>query len=353
MANAKHRTDLLTLLMINIGVFAAIVGLLELAILCFFWLPGLSAMLPDSLRYYPVKIYTDIGRTVTREFATWDPELTYTLQPAVAVRHRNREFDVEIRTNRMGLRDDEQSLSAPEIIAIGDSFTMGFGVEQDSTFPQLIEKQTGLTVLNAGIESYGTAREVLLLNRLDTSNLHTLIVQYCPNDLTENAAFLANNGRLDTMDEQRFTTSYEQYRAETEYYFGKYLWYLATHLIPATAPLTSEAEKKQRSYQHARGFLDSLQRLPIAKKDVQLIVMVVIDLNASYLLQYEPNFENQRFLEDLDSLIASDRYPNFIKNMKLIDVMGTLDENDRFILDGHISARGHRRIADLVLQTLH
>lgn len=353
MTNAKHRTDLLTLLMVNIGVFALLVGLLELAILCFFWFPGLSAMLPDSLRYYPIKIYTDIGRTVTREFAAWDPELTYTLQPTVTVRHKNREFDVKIRTNSMGLRDDEQSLSAPEIIAIGDSFTMGFGVEQDSTFPQMIEKQTGMTVLNAGIESYGTAREVLLLKRLDTSNLQTLIVQYCPNDLTENAAFLANNGRLDTMDEQRFTTSYEQYRTETEYYFGKYLWYLATHLIPAKAPVTSEAEKKQRSYQHARGFLDSLQRLPIATKDVQLIVMVIIDLNASYLLRYDPDFDNQRFLKDLSSLIESDRYPDFIRNMRLIDVMGALDGNDWFVLDGHLTAQGHQKIADHVLRTLH
>jgi hypothetical protein len=353
MATAKHRKDLITLLMINIGVFATIIGLLELAILCFFWFPALAGMLPDALRYYPVKLYTDIGRTVTREFAVWDPELTYTLKPGVTVRHKNREFDVEIRTNHMGLRDDERSLSAPEIIAIGDSFTLGFGVEQNSTFPQLIEKQTGLTVLNAGIESYGTAREVLLLNRLDTSNLQYLIIQYCPNDLIENAAFLENKGRLDTMDEQRFNSSYEQYRAETRYYFGKYLWYLSTHLIPAATPPANETEKKQRNYLHARGFLDSLQRLPIDTKDVQLIAMVVIDMNATYLLRHEPDFENQAFLKEVSSLIASNHYPDFIENMTLIDVMGALDGNDRFILDGHLTAQGHRKIADLVLQTLH
>jgi len=86
---------------------------------------------------------------------------------------------------------------------------------------------------------------------------------------------------------------------------------------------------------------------------VQLIVMVIIDLNASYLLRYDPDFDNQRFLKDLSSLIESDRYPDFIRNMRLIDVMGALDGNDWFVLDGHLTAQGHQKIADHVLRTLH
>ena len=340
------------LALINLGVLALLIGALEAAILCFFWFPSLAGALPDSLRYYPVKIYTDIGRTVTREFASWDPELTYTLRKSVAVRHMNREFNVEIRTNRMGLRDDERSLSAPDIIAIGDSFTMGFGAEQNDTFPQLIEKQSGLTVLNAGIESYGTAREVLLLKRLDTRNLKYLIVQYCPNDLGENAAFLANNGHLNTLDEQTFISTYEQYRAASKYHFGKYLWYMASNLIRAPAPFITDAEKEERNHYHARGFLESLAKLPVDTKNLQIISMVLIDTNSSYLLQHEADFDNRLFLDELSTLIASGRYPDFIRNMKLVDVMGVLDEKDRFILDGHINARGHRKIADLVMHKL-
>lgn len=39
----------------------------------------------------------------------------------------------------MGLRDSNAALNQPEIICIGDSHTMGWGVEQEETFPKLLD----------------------------------------------------------------------------------------------------------------------------------------------------------------------------------------------------------------------
>src|SRR5262249_1408312 len=77
------------------------------------------------------------------ECAQYDPELTYILRPGVC-RFRNREFDTEVRVNSRGFRSDESDLAAPVIVMAGDSYTMGWGVAQDSTFAALIGRRTGL-----------------------------------------------------------------------------------------------------------------------------------------------------------------------------------------------------------------
>ena len=74
------------------------------------------------------------------------------------------------------MRDDEESLKAPEVIVLGDSVAMGWGIEQNETMAQQIEAMAGLKVLNAGISSYGTVREMKLLNRLDLSRVKYLVI---------------------------------------------------------------------------------------------------------------------------------------------------------------------------------
>src|SRR5262245_1272614 len=64
------------------------------------------------------------------ECATYDPGLTYTLIPSSACTVASREFSVEYRANRLGLRDDDASLVKPEIVVLGDSHAMGWGVAE-------------------------------------------------------------------------------------------------------------------------------------------------------------------------------------------------------------------------------
>jgi hypothetical protein len=87
------------------------------------------------------------------------------------------------------LRDDEESLFSPEIVVVGDSQAMGWGVSQDLTFSSLLENALGKPILNAAISSYGTARELKILERIDLSNLKFLIIQYSDNDYRENRTY--------------------------------------------------------------------------------------------------------------------------------------------------------------------
>jgi lysophospholipase L1-like esterase len=86
-------------------------------------------------------------------------------------------YDTEIKINSLGLRDDEVTLSfdqRPTILALGDSFTAGLGVQQDQAWPAQLEEAlmaAGLNVrsINAGVSGYSmkqiraTAEELLPL----------------------------------------------------------------------------------------------------------------------------------------------------------------------------------------------
>ena len=153
---------------------------------------------------------------------SYDSTLSYTLRKNDVYDHDNIEFSNEIGVNSMGLRDDSASLVKPNVICLGDSYTMGWGVTSDEAFPKLIASKTGLKVLNAGINSYGTVRELLLLNRLDTSNLKYLVIQYCYNDFEENRAFLRNRHYLPVGSQETQDRTFKSYQFARMYFPFKY-----------------------------------------------------------------------------------------------------------------------------------
>src|SRR5690606_35502099 len=97
-----------------------------------------------------------------------------------------REFSVVNSYNTLGLRDDEASLDHPSVVVLGDSYTMGWGVAQSEAYPQQLEALYGEKVLNAGVSSFGTAREMKLLKKINLPHVNTVIIQYHPNDFEEN-----------------------------------------------------------------------------------------------------------------------------------------------------------------------
>jgi hypothetical protein len=69
---------------------------------------------------------------------------------------------IRIATNSFGMRDDEPDLAAELVVlAVGDSFTVGFGVEAEDAWPAQLETQleaertAKVEVLNAGVSGYG------------------------------------------------------------------------------------------------------------------------------------------------------------------------------------------------------
>jgi hypothetical protein len=118
-------------------------------------------------------------------------------QPNARYRQKWADGLVHVRINGQGLRADHDfSYAKPDgvkrIVSLGDSFTMGYEVEQDQTFSAIVEQQLRLRginaeVLNTGVSGYGNAEELLYLEReLLKYNPDIVLLSFTPNDLEDN-----------------------------------------------------------------------------------------------------------------------------------------------------------------------
>jgi hypothetical protein len=117
-----------------------------------------------------------------------DPDLIY--QPTQGVcRFDDIEFKTSLSFTAEG-RDTGRKPAGRGIAVIGDSHAMGWGVNDLDTFSAQLQKLSGRPVYNLGVASYGTARELLRLERSGVlGKVDTIIIQYCNNDRTENLRF--------------------------------------------------------------------------------------------------------------------------------------------------------------------
>ncbi len=95
-----------------------------------------------------------------------DPDLGYINTPNHSFRLKSGEFDISSTTNRHGFRDDSFEKDGRKVImALGDSFAWGFGVEYDQVFLTQLEKETGMRIVKTGVCGYGTIHAAKLFER--------------------------------------------------------------------------------------------------------------------------------------------------------------------------------------------
>jgi hypothetical protein len=99
------------------------------------------------------------------------PRLGWVKQPGAEVDRTTAEFDITFDINSRGLRDDampsiEKKESSFRVMMLGDSFVLGYTVDREDLFVDLLEglwrsEQRRVEVINAGTEGYSTDQEVL------------------------------------------------------------------------------------------------------------------------------------------------------------------------------------------------
>jgi len=104
----------------------------------------------------------------------------------------NLEYKTKINFNN-GLRADnlDYNQNKPNILVLGDSVAMGWGVNDNETFSYILEDQISINVDNYAVSSYGTVRELQLLKRI-SKKYDLIILQYNINDYHENVSFYYN-----------------------------------------------------------------------------------------------------------------------------------------------------------------
>jgi SGNH hydrolase-like domain, acetyltransferase AlgX len=142
---------------------------------------------------------------------------------------------VVVSTNEHGLRTQyspEAFRAHPKrIMVLGDSFVFGLGVPQESTFPEVLERNLsrtlpGLAVLNAGVISHSPLLSKLLLDEIDELYLPTLVVLVLdPTDIGDDIQY-AREIKRDGDNRVYFETR----RAQGEPYYGGLVQVLSPYL---------------------------------------------------------------------------------------------------------------------------
>lgn len=332
---------------------AAVLALL-LSLVIIGGLEGLFAMwlhhperMPVSLNKAYDYYYNTYDRKIiqfNRKASIYSPQLFYTLRPNAHFNYTNAEFDNPFSVNSIGLRDDENSLIKPEVISLGDSYAMGWGADQDSTYSQQLELIAGKKVLNAGISSYGTAREIVNLKRLDTSSLTHLIIQYYYNDYEENTEYLNNNRRLVISPRALFERMVKGEGYNCNYYPGKYFLNVSQIYIKQVIQKIVPVFKLKKSgfgpdvtdIKQVRSFLDVFYDAPVDFSKVRTIIL--------YPGKDIPRIKAFETLAD--SLLHVSPYKErFHNNIRILKISELLQASDYYILDVHLNNTGHRKIA--------
>ena len=285
------------------------------------------------------------------DMSQYDPDLAYRLRPGKHI-FTTQEFSNEYDANSLGVRDDEESLVAPEVVVVGDSYGLGWGVDQDKTFSQVLERESGLKVLNTSISSYATPREMRMLKRVDRSAMKFLIVQYCDNDDVENDTFAKNGNKLSIMSEQNFNDSVRLNLQDTAYHPFKYVGLLPARLfqslndvVYAPGVLGSRWHGGNlviTEHDEAANFLNALAHGGVDLSGVQIIAF---ELDSVFPPQ-------NHFADWIEQLKNGPEYPNFIHSVIALNMYSKLRESDFFLLDDHIHASGHAIIAHELLKAM-
>jgi hypothetical protein len=156
-------------------------------LLCFLALEIAVRLFVDLREYRPVEVF-DV-----------EPERGISFLPGSRRRYRTSEFEFSIAANRFGRRDvewSEEDLADPQnVLVIGDSLILGYGVEESWTVPSLLEQRAARAgrpreFLNFGIPAAGPLeyRELLAeALRLGVAARTVVLGIFVGNDFTPGA----------------------------------------------------------------------------------------------------------------------------------------------------------------------
>ncbi len=144
------------------------------------------------IKYIQKKLYFSGLRNLwnqNSQCSTFDEDLLYIPKPGKC-EFNNPEFKTILNFDedrRLNLIDDKIDENEKLIITVGDSLTMGWGVNDNETFSYNLQKLIKKKVINLGVSSYGTVREIKRLKKskfFDQADV--IIIQYHLNDIYEN-----------------------------------------------------------------------------------------------------------------------------------------------------------------------
>ena len=233
----------------------------------------------------------------------------------------NPEFRTELNFTNEGRDNGNNSLKKEtknSIAVIGDSYAMGWGVNDNETFSANLERETGIKVYNLAVSGYATERSLL---RLKKSNLidkvKTIIIQYCYNDYGENETHNHQNNNID--NSQKFESILNE-KLSVAKRLRKSIRYSLKIPIETIFNI-----KEQHNWENHEYLFEEIINKYEFLSDKKIIVIGVNGPKKNFL-----NFP--------------DGNSKYIPNLKYINI--DFKKEDFFIIDDHLNVSGHKKISD-------
>jgi len=288
---------------------------------------------PKLLRDFQMDFYNDRGYRkiwqMQKDCIRADDRLIYI--PRLGSCHfTNAEFDTTLHFDHEGRVRNSMPKQHSEIgiAVLGDSYAMGWGVNDRETFANVLQEELKRPVYNLAVSSYGTVRELLRLQQSGLiDKVDTIFVQYAANDLMENAAvdqedkFLQAKALFqETLNRERSSSDHsmlESVHRAVSFAIEKPIRNLRDLLIPAA--------KRNQFASHYQYLMPVLKRFaPLIER--KRVVVFSVD---------EPGFE--------DFPCGKDKTMSHIEFVDL-----KLDAEDYYLIDSHLNAAGHANLGHLL-----
>lgn len=241
---------------------------------------------------------------------------------------------VNIRLNEYGLRGapiKQYTTKVRRILFLGNSVTLGWGVDEEHVLTTLIEKMfkkdgEDVEVLNAGVGNYNAARYVeLFMTKLTDLRPTDIVVHYHIRDAEK---MTQTSGNWFMRNSQLAVT----------------LWRVSDRFIEASG---ESLEKKYANIykEDSEGFLlmeTALKRLSIYAKENNIRLYLVMQPELHDLRDYKYTYVHSTMKK------MADKYS--YKFIDLLEGFKGMDQKDIWVMptDPHPNALGHKIMADLI-----
>lgn len=275
--------------------------------------------------FYHNRGYRNIWQ-MQRDCIAFDERLIY-IPKIGECKFHNPEFDTTLHFEETGRHRNRTPLLKSEIgiVVLGDSFAMGWGVNDHESFANILQDELQRPVYNLAVASYGTVRELLRFQQSGLRDkIDTILIQYSANDLGENTNIDNENAFLE---------------AKTHY----------QEVFNGAKPIGDESVLKsinrafsfaiEKPVRHFRELLLSTKQKEQFAPHYQELITV--------LKKFPKLLENKRvvvFCTDKDRLVGFHvGKDSSVGNVEFLDL--ELDTNDYYIIDEHLNSLGHKKVS--------
>ena len=279
------------------------------------------------------------------------------------------ELGALVITDEHGFRTSARSRqrnASGQVIVLGDSVSVGIGVEAEQTYPSLLEEKLGKKVLNASVTGYGIVDYVEVLEHIaDNFKPQLVIIGICLNDVSPtsqvNIVTLTRSRKDEEVspDDRRYPNMLMRTLRYINDNYLNFHNFLGSHsrtyvfLKSLAADSARDHFSADRSYYHDPKTLESLSshfaQLKRALTDEKVLLLVIFPYEYQLRVNSPEALEPQNILKEAGhraGVTIYDLYDDLVEYL----TVNRLPSRALYLFNDplHFNSVGHHAIAELV-----